>query len=674
MADEEDIEPLTEDEIMVKVKHFRDTGITGAQSRFDRMRKSEDFAIGVNQWPPEVLAANKNKGKFSLTIPIIGPQINSVTGSHIQNPQDFKINPLRDGSATIASLLTSLAKHATDSEHYKFQESQMFMSGVTTMEGDMLITLDWSDDPKHANLHIEKLNEHEVLWDPSCLVYDPNHRRSGAKFVIWEPWIDKDLINQEYPEEKEVLAAQGTGRRGGIFMGAFDAIVNMMVGRTPATEATFGSYERGDIEVASKFRYRMTHTWWRWPRKCILLYDSRRSELDAILAVESKDIKSAKDAAKKFPQVFEAAEVIRYVIHHTISCGDVFLEDRIDELNGCWMFPIVRYNPYFINGRASGISEKLIGTQEMINYSYSGQINALKQMPNSGWIIGDDPSGEYTRWLEDHSGQDGIIINREKAGGFIDKVKNNEFPAGFNVVTEQGIEHAKMITGIRTEDPTTDKDRVMGAIALKQNAAARDQAVIHENWNYTQSIAGNLIIEIIRHNSIYSEDEIREIVDKAELLDKEYMNQARETAVGLLEGQGVSVPSESPRPDIENMQNLSPEIQQATIDQYEEDMALMQEIQAQIDEIARPIAEQMLLDDIRQIKKGKYNTKVSLSPAAQTAKMARQYELVETNKMLIDSGHLPIGRKFLLQNTSLPNKEEIIEEGEQRMSAMAQAG
>lgn len=674
MPDEEDIEPLSEDEIMAKVKHFRDTGISGAQSRFDRMRKAEDFAIGVNQWPPEVLEANKTKGKFSLTIPIIGPQINSVTGSHIQNPQDFKVIPLRDGSATKAELLTSLAKHATDSEHYKFQESQMFMSGVTTMEGDMLIALDWSDDPKHANLHIEKLNEHEVLWDPSSLVYDPNHRRSGAKFVIWEPWIDKDLINQEYPEKKEVLAAQGTGSRGGIVMGAINAVVNMMIGRTPAAEATFASYERGEVEVVSKFRYRMTHTWWRWPRKCILLYDSRRSELDAKLAVKSKDIKAAKAAAEKYPQVFEAVEVIRYIMHHTISCGDVFLEDRVDELNGCWMFPIVRYNPYFVNGRASGISEKLIGTQEMINYSYSAQLNILKKMPNSGYVIGSDPTGQYKRWMEDHAGEDGIVLEKDKAGDFIQEIKANTFPAGFNVITEQGIEHAKMITGIRTEDPTTDKDRVMGAIALKQNAAARDQAVIHENWNYTQSIAGNLIIEIIRYNEIYSEDEIREIVDKAELLDKEYMNQARQIAVGLLEGQGISVPSESPRPDIENMQNLSPEIQQATIDQYEEDMALMQEIQARIDEIARPIAEQMLLDDIRQIRKGKYSTKVALSPAAQTARMARQYELVETNKMLIESGQLPIGRKFLLENTSLSNKDEIIEEGEQRMAAMAKAG
>jgi len=455
-------------------------------------------------------------------------------------------------------------------------------------------------------------------------------------------------------------------------MGALGSIINFMTSAGRRVASIFGGSAREDSEMISNYRYQMTHTWWRWPRNCVMLYDKAKSELEAILIIEEKDIKLAKEAAMKFPELFEAIEVVRYVMHHTISCGDIFLEDRVDELKGCQMYPIVRYHPYFDNGYASGISEKLIGTQEMINYSYSGQINALKQLPNTGYIINSDPSGEYTRELEDFGGKDGIVLNKEKAGGNIEKIQPNAFPVGFNVITEQGLEHAKMITGIRAEDPTTDKDRVMGAIALKQNAANRDQAIMHENWNYTQSIAGNLLIEIIRYNQIYSEDEIREIVDEDDLVDKGYMEKARQIATNLLSEQGVKIPGQSPPPEVENIQMLAPEIQQATINQYQEDVALMQQIQAQIDMIARPIAEQMLIDDIRQMKKGKYNTKVVLSPAAQTAKFARQLELEGTNKMLIENGQLPIGRKFLLKNTSLVDKDEIIAEGEQQMQAIQQ--
>ena len=673
MSEEDYIEPKTDDEIMAKIRKFRDDGIMGSGDKYERMRKNEDFAVGVNQWDPVVEEANRLKGKFSLTVPIIGPQVNSVTGSHIQNPQDFKVLPLRDGSATIAQLLTSLAKHATDTEHYKFQESQQFKSGVSTGEGDMLFSLDWSNDPKHADLHIEKLSEHSVLWDPSCIVYDPNHIEAGAKFCIWEPWVDKDIINAKYKDKRPELVAQGGGgQRGGLVMGALGSIVSFMTSAGKRVASIFGGSKREDSEMISNYRYQMTHTWWRWPRNCIMFYDVKKSELEAVLIIDEKDKKLAKEAAGKFPDLFEAIDVVRYVMHHTISCGEVFLEDLVDELKGCQMYPIVRYHPYFDNGYASGISEKLIGTQEMINYSYSGQINALKQMPNTGWIIGSDPSGEYTRFLEDFSGKDGIVVNREKAGGYIEKVTPNPFHVGYNVITEQGLEHAKMITGIRAEDPTTDKDRVASAIALKQNAANRDQAIMHENWNYTQSIAGNLIIEIIRYNEIYSEDEIRELVDVEDLLDKGYMENARQIATGLMEEQGVKIPGQTPPPNVENLQMLAPEIQQATINQYQEDAALMQQIQAQIDMMARPIAEQMLLDDIRTMKKGRYNTKVVLSPVAHTAKFARQMELEGINKMLLENSQLPIGRKYLLNNTALVDKDEIIAEGEQQMAAMQQ--
>ena len=670
----EDIEPLTDSEIMDKVKKFRTDGMSGSTNRFDRMRKSEDFAIGINQWDKAVEEANRLKGKFSLTVPIIGPQVNSVTGGHIQNPQDFKTRPLRGGTTTIAQLLTSLTKHATDTEYYLFQETQQFKSGVSSGEGDLLFSLDFSEDPKHANLMIEKLNEHQVMWDPSCIVYNPNHRRQGAKYVIWEPWIDKDLMHEEYPDNKEDLQASGGQRHGGLVMGAVNSIINFMVGSTRAKTATiFGSYEREDIETVDKYRYHVNHTWWRWPKRVILLYDARKSEIDAKLLVKDEDIKKARDLEKQFPDTFEAVEVIRNIMHHTIRVGDVFLEDRVGELGECQQYPISRFHAYYDNGYMSGISEKLIGTQEVINFSYSAQLNILKKMPNSGWIIGADPTGEYKRELEDHSGEDGFVAEMDKAGNRLEKIQPNDLPVGFNVVTEQAIEHSKMITGIRTEDPTTEKDRVASAILLKQRAAAKDQAIIHRNWNYTQSIAGNLITEIIRFNEIYSEDEIREIVDENELIDKTYMQNAREQVTQILEESGAKIPEDPPTIQLDNMKDLPQEVQQAAMNQYQQDIAEMKMLRAQIDTLALPLAQQMLLEDIKNVRKGKYNTKVTLSPASETARIARSFELTEVSETLIKTGQQPIPGRFVLEASDLANKDEIIEAQAQQAQAMAQA-
>jgi len=673
MPDDQYKEPLTDEEKLEKVKQYRADGISGSGDQFDRMAKSEDYSVGRNQWNPETKAASDRKGKFSLTIPIIKPQVNSVAGSHIQNPQDFRVYPLRDGSETIGWLLTSLLKHATDSELYRYQENIQFRAGVQSGEGDMLFSLDWSRDPKHADLKIEKINEHQVMWDPNCTVYDPNQRRAGAKYVIWEPWVDKDLMHAEYPAKAEELKSLG-GAGGTVrsIMGHMGSIIQFLTGGTQETSGT--SFRTGEgTDNISKYRYQVNHTWWRWPKKCVLWYDKRKSELDAKLLIEEKDIWAAKKLTKMNPEVFEVEDVIRNIMHHTIRVGNVFLEDKVDELNGCQMFPIGRYNAYFDNGYISCPAGDLIGVQDMINYTHSAELNILKQMPNAGIIIGADTTNTYAQELADHAGEDGYVFEKDKAGGFIDFKEATPPPSGFHIFTEKCIEYAKMITGIRMVDPATDKDRVMGTVIAKQRASNKDQAVIHSNWNYTQSIAGNLLVEIIRFNGIYSEDEIRQIVSKDELIDKVHLENARMMVRRLLEEQGVAIPDEAPPVQIENLQNVAPEIQQAAIDQYNEDVAKMQRLAAQIDQVAMPIAEQMLIDDIRDMKKGKYSTKVSLSPASETARMTRYFELIETNKMLIEGRQLPIGRKFLIDMLDLPNKDEIIAEGEQQMKQM-QAG
>ncbi len=61
MPEDQYSEPITEYEIMEKVKQFREDGITGSGDKFDRMSKSEDYSIGINQWEPATRAANDRK-------------------------------------------------------------------------------------------------------------------------------------------------------------------------------------------------------------------------------------------------------------------------------------------------------------------------------------------------------------------------------------------------------------------------------------------------------------------------------------------------------------------------------------------------------------------------------------------------------------------------------------
>jgi len=659
---------LTEEDILDKVKKFKEDATAGSVSLFARMRKAEDFKIG-NQWDPSTKRANEAKGKFCLTLPIIKPSIKQVVGTETQNPKDFKVRNTKGGSATVAKVLSALAKHATDSEQVIFERTQRFEAGLTSGVGVMGFFIDKSEDPRHGNLRIEKLNEHEVCFDPNCKVYDPNTKGVGCQYIIWEPWVIKEEVEAEYPAKKKELQALGGGRNTGWAMGHIKAVIDYLWGEDTKT-SIFGTSTREDVESLQKYRYQESHTWWKEPKRCVLSYDSRKSEIDSVLVTQDDKIARVKKAAERWPDVFSYEDVVRAVMHHTIRVGSVLLEDRVDELNGCNLFPVTRYCPSFDNGYAAGMSEDAIGVQEEINYGRSQTLNIIKQLANTGWIA-DKYMGTYKEFLEAHGGEDGVILDRSKAQG-LEKIDPNPYPVGFERFTEQGIEHAKLVLNVRTEDPTFDTKNMSGkAIALKQHSSLTGSASSFRNHDYTMSIEGNLIVEIIRNVGIYSEDEIRAVVEEEDLIDAELMGQARQMIIQQFEAAGYPIPEQPSPPDMNLLQQFAPEIQQVMMNQYQQESEVFQKLMTRIDEAARPIAEQLLFEEIKKIKKGKYNTKVTLSPMAPTFRIAKSMELFELNETLLKNAQVPISRRLLVEATDVDNKEEIIEEGEKQMAQMA---
>lgn len=667
---EDEPKKLSDEDILDKVKKFRENAISGSSNLFDRMRKAEDYKKGY-QWDPAVKQANEDKGKFCLTIPIIKPSIKQVVGTEVQNPKDYKVRNTKGGSATIAKVLTALAKHATDSEQVIFERTQRFEAGLSSGVGVMGFFIDKSEDPRHGNMRIEKLNEFEVCFDPNCKVYDPNTRRVGCEYIIWEPWDIKGEVEAEYPDKKDELKAMGKSGAGGMVMGAVTSFIDWLVGTDLERASTFGNLERQEVRELEKYRYQKSHTWWREYKRCILFYDSRKSEIESALVTQDAKIARAKKAAERWPDVFSYEEVVRSVMHHTIRVGDTFLEDRIDELNGCNMFPLVPYYPSFDNGYKAGMSEDAIGVQDEINYGRSQTLNIIKQLANTGWI-GKQFKGGYEEFLEAHGGEDGVVLDASKAGGELKKVEPSGYPIGFERFTEQGLEHAKVILNVRTEDPSFDTKNMSGrAIALKQQSSLTGSASLFRNHDYTMSIEGNLLIEIIRNNGIYSEDEIRAIVEEEDLIDAELLGQARQMVIQQLGVAGYQIPEQPMPPDMNALQQFPPEVQQVSMNQYQQEVELFQKLMTQMDEIARPVAEELMFEEIKNIKKGKYNTKVTLSPMAPTFRIARAMELFELNETLLKAGQVPVSRRLLVQATDVDNKEEIIEEGERQMAQVA---
>ena len=675
MANDDLAHPKTDDEILRKVVQMRADGISGSANFFDRMRKAEDFVIG-EQWDPAVKESARLKGKFTLTIPIVKAQIQQIAGSEIENPQDFIIENTQGGTAVLAQILTALTKQAADSERIRYEKSQTFESGLSSGQGALGVFIDKTNDPKHANLRIEKLIEHNTLVDPNTTSYNINKLTTGAKYVIWEEWVDKEFVEAEYPDQKEELAARGSQSFLEVVAGNVVGIIDWLTGRRSTKETgSFSSRERTNIEVMTKSRYLKSHTWWREPKKCVHWFDNRESELESKFLHKDEEIAAAKKATKANPKIFSIEEVVCNIMHHTIRIGDTFLEDRVDELNGVEMYPVLFFWPYWINSYKSGVAEDLIGTQEEINWTHSVALNLMKQIARTGYKIKSDPTGTFADWLRDHAGQDGIVIDESLGDGKVEPLDAPSFAgAQFENFTQQAMNNVKTITG-RLDVPERNPKALSGkAKFLDIQKSQQGSRSLLLNWNYTLAIMGDLIVDIIRKNDIFSEDEIREIVDDDALIDEQLLDQAKGIIINQLQQQGGQIPQQPQPPNPIRARNASPELQAQMLDKFREEMAIFESFVEQVEQAAKPIAEEILINLIHSMKAGKYSTKVTISPMAETMRAIKAIETFELQKLLIESQDVGLDGEDLIDATDVANKEKLKLGRQRKLATLTRTG
>ena len=663
MADTKDpYKNLTDDDLINKVKEFRQDCEMGNADLFARMIKAERFAQTNDQWDPQDRHYREQKRKFCLTIPLIKPQIKQVVGAQIQNPKDIVVAPERAGSATGAKILSKLAKHAMDSESAMFEETAWFEAGLSSGVGFIIASIDRHEDPKHGNLTIERANEFECGLDPTCTSYDINSYMIGAKYFIWEPWVDKDLINAKYPKKADDIegSGQATSLKG--TGGMFGGLWSWLSGRVSKISSSItGAPSSVSVQQnIEKYKYRVTHTWWRRPKRCVVFYDNTESDMDAMTLTKDEDIRAAKKIAKRMPEQYSVEEVVVNVITHTIRVGDVLLENIEDELNGVTMFPIGVYSAYFSNGYRSGMAEDLIGTQEEINWSHSQNLMVIKHLSTFHWKIGKDTSGQNEAWLRAHADEDNLVLDESRFGGKVEKSQSRPYLSGLDRFALEAKENMKLISNVRTEDPSFDTKNMSGrAIIAKQVNSQTGQAPVMKNFDYSLSLFSRLVIEIIRANDIYSPDEIRAIVEDDDLIDAELMSQAMDMVTESLQSQGMEV-LEAPKPPMNPMGQPDPMQMQS----FAEEVQNFAQFQAGVEQLARPIAEDLLFEEIKNLRKGRYTTKVTMSSYAPTMRLAEYGEAMELNKALIESGHMPLPRKRLIEASDISNKEELLRDDE----------
>lgn len=668
------------EELRKKMVAFRMEAEEGNVSTFKRMTINERFKIG-HHWDHDDKTYNEANGKFALTINEVLPIILDIAGTQEENPLDYKVRNLKGGTQTIAELLTSLAKKVMDDSMGREESSRAFESGVTAARGFLQVSINYNNDPLNGDFAIKELDPFMVLPDPTCREYDYNAEKGGAKYIIVDEWVDKDKVKAENPDV-DLEDAHFNFTRDTLF-GRFRDLMGHLFGAGPDLHLRDDYRQHDDLILDDESHtskqinnFRISTFWWKEWKKGVYV-QKLDDPLNYLALTNTKDIADAKRLAQDNPNLKiidkdrDENPLTVAVLNKTTMIGDKLLSHVEDTFGGMNRYPVVRFAPYFDHGYEYPPVQNLVGPQKLINYSFSTLVNILKNLANTGWITGKS-SEKKKQELEDHGNQDGIVLDKTDYGGILEKIKNNDYPVGFDVVTERSKQNMREVAQVQLEVPRRTGSPESGrALAIKERQSIKTKGIIFRNWNQTNILIARVLIELIRNTNIFSDDEIMAVVDEDDLLDPEILDQAKGIVLNVIQQQGGTIPTQPPIINPIRIRNAEPEMQAEMIDKFQDETALYEQFISQVEQAAIPIAKQIILELLRNMQQGRYGIKVDTSPMAPTIRMARSIEIRELHRSLIEGGHPGVSRKQLVEATDVPNKEEIIAEVPQVVGAVA---
>ncbi|MGE4357520.1 MAG: portal protein [Candidatus Omnitrophota bacterium] len=448
-----------------------------------RAEKAFKFYRG-EQWESDVKAELKKQGRPALTFNKIKPIIRNLSGWQRQNRQDQRVLPRKGGSKQLADLFTELLKYFYDASNANWKISQIFMDGLICGKGWLALDVDYEKDPLTGELLLTRENPLLVFEDPYSQRYD----LSDAKYIIRCAWYDKDEIIAKFPKVKKEF---------------------------PAGLATIDTKERQRYSDIEKYRYLVKEIWWReWVEKKLVIN---------INTFEVKEVNEPDEKIEALVSQYPFLKAVKRVIpilNLTTMVGDIVLQDIKDPFRGISLFPLVRFVADFVNADkpyVKGEVDDLIDPQMEINKRRSQALHIINTSANSGWEFDEDTfvglSQERAK-LEKMGSTPGITVMKRK-GTYLKRITPMPLPDALITLDRLADDDIKKISGVNPDLLGFKEEAgTSGILAnLRKQQGLITCEPLFDNFEWTQKILGETLLEFIRKTDILSDEEIANIVD-----------------------------------------------------------------------------------------------------------------------------------------------------------------
>lgn len=160
----------------------------------------EDFAFyNGNQWSEEDLQVLREQKRPAMTFNRIGPLVNAVVGSEINNRREVQYIPREVGDSAANEVLTAAGEWFRDQTGAEDEESDAFEDSTICGMGWTDTRLDFEVEPDGAPI-IERLDPLKMAWD--CNASKPNLEDAQRLWYVDEkPLSELETMFPDVPRE-----------------------------------------------------------------------------------------------------------------------------------------------------------------------------------------------------------------------------------------------------------------------------------------------------------------------------------------------------------------------------------------------------------------------------------------------------------------------------------------
>jgi len=467
----------------------------------ERAKKAYDFYLG-DQWDSAVKQQLAIESRPALTLNKIKPIIRNLSGYQRQNRQDLKVVARKGGLVYVSELLTELTKYIYDTSMVDWQLSSQFVDGVIGGKGWLFADIDYTKDPLNGDIVIARENPFMVLEDPFSTKYD----LSDSKYVIRCYWDDIDNLQLAFPKIKDlgILPTLNEQEREKIGIETEDYV-------SPANKT-------GALSDINKYRYLVKDCWYREFMKKKILIDINTLETED---ASGKTTEFLQNLVNTYPHLRVIERVIP-CLYLTSYVGNVVLQEVKDPFGpGITEIPAVRFcdeQIYAHKNLIRGEVDDLIDPQNEINKRRSQALHHLNTSANSGWIIEEDAlNPAEIRKLESMGSKPGVtVITRPGKKDKIEKIVPSVLSQGHIELEKFGAMDMKEISGVNSDLLGYQSERQESGVAmdLRRKHGLMTTEQLFDNFEWTQRILGQKIVDFIRKTDTFSDEELAAIAEE----------------------------------------------------------------------------------------------------------------------------------------------------------------